>query len=261
MTFDNLLFLQKDGVATIKFNRPEAFNALDFGLGNDLVEALETCADDKKTKVVIITGVGKAFCAGGDLSLIKNSSNTSDTLRQLIKVANLAILGIRQMPKPVIASINGVTSGVGMSIAAACDLRICASAAKFKQAYTSVGLVPDGGWTMLIPMLVGFGKASELALLDTMFGAAEAMQLGFVNNVVNDSELDKATYSIALKMACGPSVAYGIVKNNLNHALFRNLEYQLELERKSMIEVTKTEDAQEGIAAFLEKRKPRYSGK
>ncbi len=261
MTFDNLIFRQESGIATIKLKRPEAFNALDFNLGSEWVKALEICHDDPDTKVIVITGEGKAFCAGGDLALFKNSSDTSDTLRQIIKSLNWIILGIRRVPKPVIASINGVTSGAGMSIAAACDLRICTSSAKFKQAYTSVGLVPDGAWTLFLPSLIGLSKASELAFLDPLFDAQEAFRLGFVNKIVDDSQLEQETYAIAEKIARGPALAYKLVKANLNEFAFRNLEYQLELERTGMTAIAKTLDSKEGIDAFLGKRKPAFVGK
>jgi 2-(1,2-epoxy-1,2-dihydrophenyl)acetyl-CoA isomerase len=260
MTFENILLTRQDGISTITFNRPEAFNAMNAGLGSDLVKALEICADDEQTKVIVITGAGKAFCAGGDLAMFKNADNMSDTIRQLIKVSNIGILAIRRTPKPVIASINGAIGGAGMSIAAACDLRLCAASAKFKQGFVSAGLVPDSGRTALVPALVGFSKASEIALLDPLFDAEEALRINFVNKVFNDDDLAQETAKIATKLANGPSVAYGIVKTNLNHALFHHLEYQLEIERTGMTNVAKTKDAKEGIASFLEKRKPQFKG-
>jgi 2-(1,2-epoxy-1,2-dihydrophenyl)acetyl-CoA isomerase len=147
-----------------------------------------------------------------------------------------------------------------VSIAAACDLRICASSAKFRQAYTSIGLIPDGAWTLLVPLLIGFSKASELVYMDPVFDAKEALQMGLVNKVVDDGELEKTTMDIALKLASGPTVSYSIVKENFNNAFFGLLERQLELERRGMIWVGKTADAKEGIAAFIGKRKPTFKG-
>ena len=182
-------------------------------------------------------------------------------LRQLTKLLTLVITGIRYIPKPVIAMINGATAGVGISIAAACDLRICGSSAKFKQAYTSVGLVPDGAWSLLIPYLIGFGKATEMVLLDPLLDAGQALEYGLVNRVVKDSELEKVTLDIACQLSMGTSLSYAIAKENMNNALYGLLERQLELERKGVISIGKTMDFNEGLTAFFEKRKPNYVGR
>jgi 2-(1,2-epoxy-1,2-dihydrophenyl)acetyl-CoA isomerase len=181
-------------------------------------------------------------------------------LRQLTKLLNFTITGIRRIPKPVLAMINGTVAGVGVSVAAACDLRICASSAKFRQAYTSIGLIPDGAWTLLLPLLIGFGKAQELVYLDPLLSAGEALDMGLVNQVVEDAELESTTRQIAMKLAAGPSIAYAIAKENFNQAMLGLLERQLELERSGMIRVGRTADAREGIAAFMEKRKPVFKG-
>jgi 2-(1,2-epoxy-1,2-dihydrophenyl)acetyl-CoA isomerase len=260
MQFDNIIFQKADQVAVIKFNRPKAFNAVNVDLFSDIIRALEICADDRDVKVIVLTGEGKAFCAGGDVALFESSPDTSETLRQLTKFLHFTIVGIRRTSKPVIAMINGTAAGAGVSIAAACDLRICASSAKFRQAYTSIGLIPDGAWTLLVPLLIGFSKASELVYMDPVFDAKEALQMGLVNKVVDDSELEKTTMDIALKLASGPIVSYSIVKENFNNAFFGLLERQLELERRGMIWVGKTADAKEGISAFIGKRKPSFKG-
>lgn len=260
MQYDNIIFTKADRVAVIKFNRPKAFNAVNFDLFNDIIKALEICGDDKDVKVIVITGEGKAFCAGGDVAMFESSPDTSETLRQLTKLLNFTITGIRRISKPVLAMINGTVAGVGVSIAAACDLRICASSAKFRQAYTSIGLVPDGAWTLLVPLLIGFNKASELVYMDPVFDAKEALEMGLVNKVVDDSELEKTTKDIALKLAQGPTLSYSIVKENFNNALLALLERQLELERRGLIWIGKTSDAKEGISSFIGKRKPSFKG-
>lgn len=261
MNFENVQLETSNHIATIKLNMPGSFNTLTDELKADLLRAIELCADDDDTKVVVITGSGKAFCAGGDINLFKDSSNVSDRLRQGLKIVNLIIIGIRRMPKPVIAAINGVTGGAGVSIAAACDLRICASSVKFKIGYTSIGLVPDGGWTLLVPQLIGFSKATELVLLDSPFDAKKALEYGFVNMVVPNERLDEEVYAVAQKLAKGPSVSYAITKGNLNHAMYGLLERQLELEREGMIRAGRTDDSKEGFKAFLEKRSPSFKGK
>ncbi len=260
MKLKYIVLNKTEGVTVVKLSRPKEFNALNYDLFGDLVKALEFCMDDAETKAVVLTGEGKAFCAGGDVSLF-HGGDTGDTLRQLIKYMNTVILAIRRMPKPVIAMINGMTAGGGMSLAAACDLRICGSSVKFKQAYTASGLVPDGGWSILIPLLVGFGRASEMAYMDPLFGAKEARDFGFVTMVVEDAELEKTTMDIARKLAKGPSVAYALVKENLNSALFSLLERQLELEKETMTIAGRTADVQEGMTAFAEKRVPVFVGR
>jgi 2-(1,2-epoxy-1,2-dihydrophenyl)acetyl-CoA isomerase len=260
MQFDNIIFQKVNQVAVIRFNRPKAFNAVNVELFSDIIKALEICADDRDVKVIVFTGEGKAFCAGGDVALFESSPDVSETIRQLTKFLHFTIVGIRRTSKPVIAMINGTAAGAGVSIAAACDLRICASSVKFRQAYTAIGMIPDGAWTLLVPLLIGFGKASELVYLDPIFDAREALQMGLVNKVVDDSELEKTTMDIALKLASGPVISYSIVKENFNNALFGMLERQLELERRGMIWVSKTADAKEGISAFIGKRKPSFKG-
>jgi len=263
MNFDNIIFQQSQGIAQIKLNRPKIFNALDFGLCNDLVKALEICSESEDTRVVVITGEGKAFCAGGDLRVFGEylDTNPSEVFRQLIKIFNVVIMGIRAMPKPVLAVINGAVGGGGASLAAACDLRIAASSAIFRQAYTSIGLVPDGAWTLMIPILIGFGKATELVLLDPVINAQKALEFGLVNMVVEDAKLEGVSNEIASKLAAGATKSFAISKENLNHAMFGLLERQLELERSGMIRASKTSDYREGLRAFFTKSQPKFSGK
>jgi len=260
MKYDNLIFEKADGVAVLRLNRPEAFNAANIGLFEDIIKAMEVCAVDEEIKVIIITGKGKAFCAGGDLAMFNSFPDPGEGIRQLTRRFHFVISGIRRIPKPVIAMINGAAAGGGFSLAVACDLRICASSAKFRQAYTSFGLVPDGAWSLLVSSLIGFGKASELAYLDPVIGAKEALAMGLVNKVVEDSELERTTREIALKLARGATLSYAMVKENLNEAQLGLLERMLEVERKTIIRAGKTKDGKEGIEAFIAKRQPDYKG-
>jgi len=260
MKYENLIFEKADRVAVLRLNRPAAFNAVTIGLFEDLIKALEVCAADDEVNVMVITGEGKAFCAGGDVAMFNSSPDPGEAIRQLTKRLHFTISGIRRIPKPVIAMINGTAAGAGISLAAACDLRICASSVKFRQAYTSIGLVPDGAWTLLVPLLIGFDKAAELAYLDPVFDAREALAMGFVNKVVEDGDLERTTREVALKIARGATLSYAIVKENFNEAMLGLLERLLELERGGIIRAGKTKDAREGIAAFMEKRAPRFGG-
>ncbi|MCE5274758.1 MAG: enoyl-CoA hydratase-related protein [Syntrophaceae bacterium] len=260
MDLENVILEHDDGIATIRMNRPKEMNTLNFGLTRDLLKALEVCWDDAGTKAIIITGSGKAFCAGGDVAAFRNASDVGDATRQMTKDFDPLISGIRRMGKPVIAMINGVCMGAGLSIAAACDLRICGASAMFRQAYTSVGLTPDGAWSLCVPLLIGFGRASELILLDPLFDAKKALDMGLVNEVADDAELERVTKERTRRIVKGPLAAVAIAKDNLNRAMLGLLESQLEQERLGIMKSGRTKDAREGIAAILERRKPEFRG-
>ncbi len=258
MDFKSLIFNVKDRVAVIKLNRPNEYNAMNYELMGEIARALEICMDNNDFRVVVITGAGKAFCSGGDLAMFHGYKDISEAIRELTKLLHHVILGIRQNPKPVIAAINGAAAGGGFSLATACDLRICAESAKFIQAYTSSGLVPDGAWALTVPLLVGFGRAAEIAFMDPVIDAGKALEIGLVNYVVPDGGLEAFTMETAAKLSRGSFTAFAAVKENLNRAMLGLLETQLEQERQNMIRAGKTPDASEGIAAFLERRKPRF---
>jgi 2-(1,2-epoxy-1,2-dihydrophenyl)acetyl-CoA isomerase len=260
MEFSFVNLKKSDAIATITLNRPEASNTLNLGIGDEIVKVFEICSHDDTVRAIVITGAGKTFCAGGDIDLFNNSSDISESVDRVVISLNNVVRSIRKTLKPVIAMINGSTAGGGVSLAAACDLRICGATVKFKLSYTTIGLVHDGGWALTIPLLIGLGKAEELALLDPVFGADEALKIGLVNKVVEDSTLHKVTYDIAARLAKGPTASFAMVKNNLNHAMFGFLEQQLEVERRGITLVSRTHDAMEGITAFLEKRHSRFTG-
>ncbi|MDR3563467.1 MAG: enoyl-CoA hydratase-related protein [Negativicutes bacterium] len=263
MDLTTVLLKSHNGVSFITLNRPENFNALDFQLGDELIAALETCRKDINTRAVVITGAGKAFCSGGDLKMAREHVNTepAEPYRQLTKSLNRIIIEIRSLHKPVIAAINGAVGGAGLSIAAACDLRIASRNAKFKQAYTSTGLTPDGAWTLLIPLLIGFGKANELLYLDPVLDANEALKIGIINELVEPEQLELRAIEMAEAIAKGPTHSYSIIKGLVNNSLLFALERQLELERQGIMEAAVTLDYKEGINAFFEKRTPQFIGK
>lgn len=263
MPYENIVFEKSGAVATITLNRPKSFNAMDMGLLQDLLAALETCGDDATVRALIITGAGKAFCSGGDLAAFKDGIDTNPVapIRGLVTVLNRVILAVRNAPFPVIAAINGAAGGAGMSLAAACDLRLCAASAKFRQAYTGVGLVPDGGWTLLVPLLIGFGRAAELVLLNEPFDAQKALAWGLVHQVVDDGELAGAAAALAGRLAAGPTRAFAITKANFTAAMMGFLEAQLEVERAGICGAARTLDYQDGVKAFFEKRPATFTGK
>lgn len=264
MHTQNILFERAGSIATVKFNRPQTFNAFSLPLGQDLMEALETCFYDDAIRAVILTGEGKAFCSGGDISVFKTSldKDPSRPIRELMVPFNKCIALIRRMPKPVICAVNGVASGAGMSFVAACDYRVAASSATFKQAYTGVGLSGDGAWMLLVPMLIGFARAMEMVLFDPLIDAKKALEWGLVNEVVGRDELMDLSSAIAGRLASGATKAYGLAKSNLNHAMMGVLDSQLQFEAEGMVKASMTTtDYLEGIRAFLERRKPGFTGR
>ncbi|HAG07426.1 MAG: Enoyl-CoA hydratase/carnithine racemase [Clostridia bacterium 62_21] len=237
-------------------------NAVDPETARELVTALEQCRGESKIRVVIVTGSGGAFCAGGDLKYCSRflGSNPVEPIRELTDCFHRIILDIRILPKPVIAAVNGVAAGGGMSLALACDLRIAAADAQFRQAYTGVGLVPDAGWSLWVSLLSGFGRASEMLFLDPVIDAGQALQMGLVHKVVAPGELAEETSRLGARLAEGPARAHALAKAALNRGLLGALEYQLEVERQGVLQAAGTRDFREGLTAFLEKRRPRFLG-
>lgn len=256
-SYQYILVEKEEGIATITLNRPEKFNALNVPMVSELEQSIGECAVDPETRVVIITGSGNAFCPGGDIEEFdRNPARAPHVCYEITKHLNRIIIELRRMPQPVIASINGGIGGAGISIAAACDIRIASSEARFRQGYTGVGLVPDGAWTLTIPLLIGWGRACELIFLNPLFGADKALEWGLVDRVVYPEELPQATMDLARQLARGPAQAFAIVKRNLNRALLIELESLLEEDRRGLVAAAQTDDAKEGFRAFLEKRKP-----
>jgi 2-(1,2-epoxy-1,2-dihydrophenyl)acetyl-CoA isomerase len=258
----NVLTSVEDGVATLTLNRPAVLNALDVSAAGMLVRAIQTCTDDSDTRWVILTGAGRGFCAGGDMKAVwehvQNGGDAGRFLRDLTMFLHQAISDLRLMEKPVIAMINGPVSGPGMRFPAASDLRFAAESARVKQAFTSIGLTPDSGWTALVPRLIGPAKAMELLLLDPVLDAAEALALGLVHEVVPDDGLTDRVREVAIELVRGPTAAFGGVKALVNEMLFSALETQLKRERQCIISQADTPEFQEGLSAFVEKREPRF---
>jgi len=249
-----------DAVATITLDRPEVLNALNLSMTEALAGAIQVCKDDDRIRAVIITGAGRGFCAGGDMKAawqhIQAGGDPRHFFRDLTVPLHRAITDIRSMEKPVVAAVNGPAGGAGMSLAVACDFRIAAESAKFKQAYTSIGLVPDGGWTVFVPSIVGAAKATELLLLDPVLGAKEALALGFVHEVVPDDKLHERAVEVSTRLAQAPTTALGGAKALVNSALFPTLETQLERERQRLVAQGGTKDFLERLSAFRQRKQP-----
>jgi 2-(1,2-epoxy-1,2-dihydrophenyl)acetyl-CoA isomerase len=252
-----------DGVAVLIMNRPDRLNALNIELATALNEALARIAADESVRVVVITGAGRAFCAGGDLALIGKGRATGQTqaLEPLLRAGMQAVVKMRIMAQPVIAAVNGAAAGAGMNIALAADIRIAAEEATFGQNFAKVGLFPDFGGTYFLPQLVGPAKAAELFYTGDMIDAKTALGLGIVNHVVPASQLEAEVRSLAQKIAQGPPLAIRAVKKTLFGNEKEKLEKALEQEVQEQIRCYLSEDCSEGIRAFFEKRSPQFRGK
>jgi 2-(1,2-epoxy-1,2-dihydrophenyl)acetyl-CoA isomerase len=249
---------REGGVLTITLNRPEVLNALTRETQKQLVGALKDArADD--VRAVVLTGAGRGFCVGQDLTEFREGADDiSDRLR---KNYHPTVLAIRSLEKPVIAAVNGPAAGAGLSLACACDLRIAADSATFVPAFINIGLIPDGGGTYFIARLLGPARAFEWMSSGRRLSAAEAHAWGLVSEVVEAEQLAARVAELAESYAQLPTRGVGMTKRLFNHAPHKTLDEQLELEAQLQAAATKTEDFREGVAAFLEKRDPRFSGR
>ncbi|MCL6554298.1 MAG: enoyl-CoA hydratase/isomerase family protein [Firmicutes bacterium] len=259
-TLSTVLTALEGGVLTLTLNRPEVLNALNEQLTADLHDGLRFAERTPEVRCVVLTGAGRGFCSGQDLRERTGGEAVSygDSLRRRY---NPVILRMRTMEKPVIAAVNGVAAGAGCNLALAADLRIASERASFIEVFSRVGLVPDSGGTFTLPRLVGLGKALELAFTADPVDAHEALRLGLVNRVVPHDELMAHTLALATRLAQGPTRAFGLTKRAFNYALTASLEATLEYEAHLQEIAGRTADHREGVAAFLEKRQPRFEGR
>ena len=248
-----------DAVATITLDRPDALNALTIGLKRELLAAIEAIAADDAVRAVVLTGAGRAFCAGQDLR--ERLEPGAPPLDEEIRLRyNPLIRAMRALPKPIVGAINGVAAGAGASLAFACDLRVAAEGASFLLAFGRVGLIPDSGATWILPRLVGAAKATELALLADPLSAADAERFGLVVRVVPADELAATAHALAVRLATGAPRALALTKRAIQEGADATLDEQLEREAILQGEAGATADHAEGIAAFLERRPPRFTG-
>jgi 2-(1,2-epoxy-1,2-dihydrophenyl)acetyl-CoA isomerase len=258
-----LLDEREDGIATLTLNRTDKLNALNKDLAVALYHALASVEADKEIHVVVLTGAGRAFCAGGDLGVIGKGHQENDMteLQPLLRSGMQSVLKIRTMPQPVIAAVNGPAAGAGMNIALAADIRIASDTATFGQNFAKVGLFPDYGGTYFLPELVGPSRAAEMFYTGEMIDAQTALRLGIVNHVAPAAELDAEAQKLARKIADGPQRAIRAVKQVIFGRAKAALLKALEHEVKEQMKCFQSNDCGEGIRAFLEKRKPRFGGK
>ena len=261
MGYRSLLVDKIDGIATLTMNRPEARNALDVPMREELVNALDEIERDAAVRVVILTGAGGHFSAGGDVKTMAARRHTAAEGRARVELLNRFVLRLFNFPKPTIAMVDGFAVGAGCNIALGCDMIVASDRAKFGEVFLKIGLVPDGGGTWLLQRLVGLAKAKELVLTAEIIDAAEALRIGLVNRVVPAAELESATRALAAKIAAGPPLAATLAKSLLNRAATVDLAAALEGEAFGQSNAITSEDHAEGVRAFLEKRAPRFQGR
>jgi len=244
----------------VTLNRPGSLNAINEQMATDVNDVVGFAGRTAEVRCVVLIGAGRGFCSGQDLR--DRAGTAGISYGELVRARlNPIILGLRTLEKPVIAAINGVAAGAGCSLALAADLRIASDRASFALGFSRIGLIPDGGATFLLPRLVGTGRSLEIAFSDEPIGAAEALRLGLVNRVVPHDDLPAATSQLALRLAQGPTRAFGLAKHAINAGLCASLETALENEALLQETAGQTSDHREGLAAFLEKRQPRFEGR
>ena len=260
---DEAVLLKQDGpVATITMNRPESLNALNEALKGGLAQKLETISRDASVRVVVITGAGRGFCSCGDLKMLEElrKNHQSVAFRDFLEAGHRVVRTIRTLPKPVVASVNGPAFGGGMNLALACDLRIASDRATFSQAFVNVGLHPDWGGTFFLPRLIGTSRALEMFFLGNTVDAEEAKRLGFVNFVAPHAALAAVTSSLAVRLAAGPALPVGLLKQALYERLETQLDSMMEHEIEAQMKCFESADFVEGLRAFREKRKAKFGG-
>ena len=260
MTYETILLETKERVAVITLNRPQALNALSIPMTDELVDCLTRLGTDLGVGAVVLTGSGRAFCAGGDIREMKASPEPEVFLKALALKLHNVISNIRRLPQPVIGAINGVAAGAGFPLAVSCDVLIAAQEARFNLAYVNIGLCPDGGSTYFIPRLLGPHRALYLAFTGEFLDAQQGLALGFLQQVVPGGELMKTALALAGKLASGPGMAMAVAKELVNRSLGDTLEVQMEFERQGIARCARSRDFREGLEAFFAKRPPAFRG-
>src|SRR6266436_4414008 len=262
MDFQFLTLERRDGVATITLNRPDAFNALTLGLGRELFHAALEVDEDPSVRCVVVTGAGKAFCAGGNVKdFADNLPRIGILVKELTTYLHGAVSRLTRSAKPVIMAVNGVAAGGGLSFALSGDVVIAAESARFTMAYSKIAATPDGSSSYFLPRLIGLRRTLELYLTNRVLSAREALEWGLVTRVVPDAELRASVSGLAGELGLGPTLAIAAAKRLFHQSTHESLETQMELESQAIAAAGHTEDFREGVTAFAAKRAPAFKGR
>ncbi|MDB4891568.1 MAG: paaG [Gemmatimonadetes bacterium] len=263
MNTDLVLTQLSDGVMTITLNRPDVLNSFNGPMADALLSALQSAADDEAVRAVLLTGAGRAFCAGQDLAAVLPAAGKAmPDLGDVVKRQyNPIVRAIRQLEKPVVCAVNGVAAGAGANIAFACDITLAAEDATFIQSFAKIGLIPDSGGTFILPRLIGLQRAAALTMLGEKLDAARAKEWGLLYEVVPGAVLLDVSFDLAKRLAAMPTRGLGLTKRAFNAGFSNDLEAHLTLEEELQRQAGRTEDYGEGVRAFMEKRKPNFKGR
>ncbi len=261
MTHETVLFDVEDNVATITMNRPDSANALNITMAKALAGMALRCDEDPDIRAAVLTGTGRFFSAGGDVASFGAAGDGAAALiKEVTMYFHAAISRFNRMDAPFIGAVNGIAAGAGFSFATACDLVVASESAVFLSAYTAAALSPDGSSSYFLPRQIGMKRSAELMLTNRRLSAQEALEWGIINQVVADGEVLETAQALARDLANGPTLAFGAVKNLLHESMSSSLETQMELEARTIADMTRTDDGREGIQAFLQKRAPEFRG-
>lgn len=261
MKFNTLLLNVQGNVAIITLNRPDVANAINLELAMELMRAVMQCDEDSSIRAVLIRGAGPIFCGGGDVKgFADRGEDLPQHLKEITTYLHMAMSYLVRMDPPVVAAVNGSAAGAGFSLVCGCDVVLASESAKFTLAYTALGLTPDGGVTYMLPRIVGYKRALEMALTNRILSAREAFEWGIVNHVLSDSDLMSEAQNLANRLAKGPTRAFGETKRLFQSGLIDSFEGQLKNESRCISEMARSIDGREGISAFAEKRRAKFVG-
>jgi 2-(1,2-epoxy-1,2-dihydrophenyl)acetyl-CoA isomerase len=263
MDLEFLRLAHADGVARLELHRPEVLNSFHQPMAAELQAALSALAADAEVRAVVLTGAGRAFCAGQDLAAVLPQPGHADPdLGDIVRACyNPIVRAIRALEKPVVAAVNGVAAGAGANLALACDFVVAAESASFIQSFAQIGLIPDSGGTFVLPRLVGMARATQLAMLGEKLPARQALEWGMIYQVVEPAALESTAMALARRLAAMPTRGLGLIKRGFQHGLGVGLDAQLDFEEALQREAGRTSDYAEGVRAFVEKRRPAFTGR
>ena len=255
--YQTVLYEQTGGVASIILNRPKSYNAFTEEMNSEIIDALKSASEDRAVRCIIITGKGKAFCSGEDLAGVNEDTDHGTFLRTRY---HPMVKAIKQTPKPIVAAVNGIAAGAGMSLALAADFRLVQPESKFVSAFMNIGLIPDSGFLYALPRLIGYAKALEISVLGKPIKGTEAFHLGLATEVIESADWEEKVAAFAYSLAALPTKSFALIKSHMMDGMHAPFDVMLEKEAQAQYIAGKTADHHEGLQAFKEKRKPNFTG-